>query len=61
MTEKPNCLNCDDFDCQLNPAQDAYDINPKFYIKFARARIIITGCLSHPNALEWLLQQKERI
>jgi len=56
MTDKSNCLACNDFDCQLNPAQDMYDKPTKFHIKFARARIIITGCLSHSGAKEWLMK-----
>ena len=50
----PNCLTCDDFDCQLNPAQDPEDRNQEFHIRFARARVVLTGCLSHPNAREYL-------
>jgi len=50
MTEKPNCSNCPLYPCSVEIADSATIVGG---LEWQIERL---GCLSHPGAREWLMQ-----
>ena len=56
MTDIPNCSNCINDDCPIHPNGLPFPEEVRYEINVIRDHIKEMGCLSHPQAREWLMK-----